>query len=119
MKTLVAALFIALAGSPVWAEPPVVTDVRASGSDGVWRFDVTLTHPDTGWDHYADGWQILAPDGSVLGTRELAHPHVIEQPFTRSLGGVEIPAEMTTVLVRARCNIDGWSDPISFALPEG
>ena len=112
MKRLIAALFIALAGSPVWAEPPVVTDVRASGSDGVWRFDVTLTHPDTGWDHYADGWQILAPDGSVLGTRELAHPHVNEQPFTRSLSGVRIPEGVSEVGIQASDSVGGWSSPV-------
>jgi hypothetical protein len=52
-----------------------------------------LRHGDTGWDDYADGWRIETPAGEVLGTRVLHHPHVEEQPFTRSLGGVEIGPE--------------------------
>lgn len=74
-----------------------------------WRFDVTIAHPDTGWDHYADAWRIEAPDGSVLGQRDLAHPHVEEQPFTRSLSGVTLPDGLTEVRVRPHCSVDGWS----------
>ena len=44
-------------------------------------------HPDTGWDDYADGWRVLDMDGNELGMRVLHHPHVDEQPFTRSLSG--------------------------------
>ena len=77
---------------------------------GTWSFDVTLRHPDTGWDHYADAWEVLAPDGTSLGVRELAHPHVDEQPFTRSLSGVVVPDGVDHVTIRARCLVDGWDD---------
>lgn len=80
--------------------------VRASG-DGVYRFDVTVRHGDEGWKHYADAFEIVAPDGKVLGTRILLHPHETEQPFTRSLGGVRIPAGIKTVEVRARDKVHG------------
>ena len=73
-----------------------------------WRFEVTVQHPDTGWDHYADRWDVLAPDGRVLGTRVLLHPHEHEQPFTRSLGGVFIPDDIKEVTIRARCSVDGY-----------
>ena len=33
--------------------------------------------------------------------RTLLHPHVDEQPFTRSLGGVAIPSDVSRVTVRA------------------
>ncbi|CCQ73721.1 hypothetical protein [Magnetospira sp. QH-2] len=79
----------------------VDADVVRSG-DGSYRFDVTLRHGDEGWDHYANQWQIVAPDGQVLGTRTLLHPHVNEQPFTRSLGGVRIPPGVDHVDVMAR-----------------
>jgi hypothetical protein len=42
-----------------------------------------------------------------LGTRVLYHPHVDEQPFTRSLGGVRIPAEVTSVILRAHDSVHG------------
>lgn len=87
-----------------------VRDVRATeGRNGTWRFDVTVEHNDTGWDHYADAWQVLdAETGRVLGERTLLHPHVNEMPFTRSLSGVEIPEGVNAVRVRARCNVHGY-----------
>jgi hypothetical protein len=51
-----------------------------STGGGTYRFDVTVQHADTGWDHYADAWEVLAPDGTVLGARRLLHPHTEEQP---------------------------------------
>lgn len=80
---------------------------RATG--GQWSVDVTLRHGDTGWEHYADAWRVVAPDGTVLGTRTLYHPHENEQPFTRSLGGVVVPAGTTTVFVEAHDKVHGWS----------
>ncbi len=104
---LITALILPL---PTWAEAPEIIGVQAQNRSGGWTFSVTLRHPDTGWDHYADGWEVLDPDGNRLGFRELAHPHVNEQPFTRSLSGVAIPGDLDNVLIRARDNIDGWAD---------
>ena len=88
---------------------PQVRHVTArEGADGKWRFDVTVEHNDEGWDHYADAWQLVDPaDDRVVAERILAHPHDTEQPFTRSLSGIEIPAGLTTVIVRARCTQHG------------
>ena len=66
-----------------------------------YNFDVTVRHADEGWEHFANKWEVMAPDETVLGTRVLAHPHVDEQPFTRSLSGVKIPENITEVTVRA------------------
>ena len=84
-------------------------------SDGSWTFHVTVSHPDTGWDDYADGWDIVLPDGSKLiihegdvFTRLLAHPHVDEQPFTRSQSGIIIPEDVTQVIVRTHDIVDGF-----------
>lgn len=73
-------------------------------------FSVTLEHADTGWDHYANQWEVLGPDGEVLGTRVLYHPHENEQPFTRSLSGVAIPPEITRVRIRARDSKHGYAE---------
>lgn len=78
-----------------------VIAVKAQKSGDSYRFDVTVRHADTGWDHYADKWDVVAPDGTILGTRVLYHPHVDEQLFTRSLSGVKIPAGLKQVIVRA------------------
>lgn len=76
-------------------------------SAGSYRFDVTVRHDDKGWDHYANKWEVVAPDGKVLGTRVLAHPHENEQPFTRSLGRVKIPPGIEKVRVRAYDSVHG------------
>ncbi len=85
----------------------VRAEARAEGG-GAWRFRVTVAHGDSGWDHYADKWDVVAPDGSVLGTRVLLHPHETEQPFTRSLGGVKIPEGVRQVTLRAHDRVHGY-----------
>jgi hypothetical protein len=83
--------------------------------DGTWTFHVTVEHPDTGWEDYADGWDVVGPDGTVLKpdpgspfTRLLLHPHENEQPFTRSQSGLAIPNGVTQVHVRAHDLVDGY-----------
>ena len=97
-----------LCATTAFADAPTVERVSTDNRGTNWTFAVTLSHPETGWDHYADGWEVLAPDGTSLGIRVLAHPHVNEQPFTRSLGSVDIPADTPYVTIRARDNVDGW-----------
>jgi len=91
-----------------WADSSVIERVDAGNNGTGWSFAVTLRHPDSGWDHYADGWEVPSPDGNRLGYRELLHPHETEQPFTRSLGGVVVPDGIDHVLIRTRCSVDGW-----------
>ncbi|MCR9068224.1 MAG: hypothetical protein NXH79_05215 [Rhodobacteraceae bacterium] len=95
---------------PALADPADIVAVTATRTGEAWRFAVTLAHADTGWDDYADGWRVELPDGTVLATRTLFHPHVDEQPFTRSLGGVEIPEDVHEVTIRASTNVEGWAD---------
>ena len=105
------------------AEPVIATGqgnadvifVRAVLQGESWTFHVTVAHPDTGWEDYADGWDVVLPDGTVLRpdesspfTRLLLHPHETEQPFTRSQSGIVIPAEVATVTVRAHDLVDGF-----------
>ena len=99
--------------SPTAETTPVgladVVFVKAiQAADGTWRFDVTVSSPDVGWEDYADGWDVVTPDGKTLKrkpddpfTRLLLHPHVDEQPFTRSQSGIVIPEGVTQVTVRA------------------
>lgn len=96
-----------LSGTAVAGDVEVVEAVAYSDLGDKWSFHVTLKHGDTGWDHYADQWEVLAPDGSVLGTRTLYHPHVNEQPFTRSLSGVYVSPDLDHVMIRARDSVHG------------
>ncbi|MEJ2179127.1 MAG: hypothetical protein P8Y28_01510 [Gammaproteobacteria bacterium] len=86
-----------------------IVKVKAENHRSSWVFHVTLKHGDTGWDHYADAWRVVTEDGKELGTRTLYHPHVDEQPFTRSLGDVKISADVSVVYVEAHDKVHGWS----------
>lgn len=109
-RLLFAALVFALApiATAIAGEADVVDVKVKEAAPGVYRFDVTVSHADTGWEHYANKWDVLAPDGTVLGTRELLHPHVWEQPFTRSLSGVRVPGEVSKLTLRAHDFVHGY-----------
>ncbi len=104
------AVLAALVAAPVSAsagEASVLDATVSANGDSTYAFSVTVFHKDDGWKHYADAFEILGPNNVVLGTRTLFHPHVNEQPFTRSLSKVEVPIGVTQVVVRAKCNIHG------------
>ena len=109
MKTPLLAAAFALLAQPTLAGEAEIVDARAQKNGTTWSFSVTIAHGDTGWDHYADAWRVVTPEGEVLGTRTLHHPHVEEQPFTRSLSGVTIPREVREVMIEARDSVHGWN----------
>jgi hypothetical protein len=120
MRHLALPLALACLATAAVADSPVIERAEATRSGMGWRFDVTISHPDTGWDHYADGGEILTPDGKRLGMRKLHHPHVDEQPFTRSLSNVMVPDGLRQVQIRPRCSVDGWTGaPVTVALSPG
>ena len=99
-----------LAASPAFAVEPVIENVNVTRTaPETYRFSVTIRHPDTGWDHYADAWRVLDMNGNELGIRNLVHPHETEQPFTRSLDGVKVPQGARQVQVQARDLPAGWN----------
>lgn len=107
--------FIVMSGAYAQGDANVIDVVAKQEQAGRWYFRVTVEHADTGWEDYADGWDIVLPDGRVVKpnpgemfTRTLWHPHVNEQPFTRSQGNVEIPSSVTEVQVRAHDKRDGF-----------
>lgn len=102
-----ALLSVWLAAASAAGEVEVVAVDADRQSDGTWRFSVTLLHEDEGWDHYANRWDVVGADGTVYGERVLAHPHENEQPFTRSLSGVTIPAGVESVTIRGNDSVHG------------
>ncbi len=86
--------------------------------DTTYQFDVTVSHNDEGWNHYVNKWDVVGSDSTVLGTRTLYHPHVDEQPFTRSLSGAEIPKGIRRVTVRAHDSVHEYGGKtITILLP--
>jgi hypothetical protein len=108
LKTLVGAIsFYLFLSSAVAGEPSVIKAEASKNADGRYSFHVTVLHEDTGWDHYADRWEVVGPSGEVLATRILLHPHETEQPFTRSLSGVRIKSGVSMVTLRAHDKVHG------------
>ena len=108
MKHVTLTTTLALFASAAVADPAVVEDATAKKSGDSWSISVTLYHGDTGWEDYADGWRVLSPEGTELGLRVLLHPHVNEQPFTRSQSGIVIPDALDHVMIEARTFTEGW-----------
>jgi hypothetical protein len=71
-------------------------------------FDVTVSSPYDTPQRYADAFRVIGKDGTVFGERVLLHDHATEQPFTRDLYGVNVPAGVRNVVVQARDLKNGW-----------
>ncbi len=104
-------LFILLSCSlNAWAgDVEIVKVVLTQKTIDTWQANVTLKHADAGWKHYADAWRVILPGGKVLGLRTLYHPHVEEQPFTRSLSSFNISRGVEKVFVEAHDKVHGWA----------
>ena len=113
------ALVIVFGAAPALAgEADVIRAKVEKASNGTYNFDVTIRSNDRGWDYYCDRFEVLGPDGKVLGVRTLYHPHETEQPFTRELYGVHIPAGLRKVTIRARHKPRGYDgETLTIALP--
>ncbi len=88
-----------------------VTKVEVSGTAGALQFAVTLSSPDKGCGQYANWWEVLRPDGTLVYRRILGHSHVNEQPFTRSGGPVAVSAT-DEVIVRAHMHPGGYGGAV-------
>jgi len=103
LSTLLLPAAMAVAG-----RADVLSATAQCSAASICTFAVTVRHADDGWSHYADRWEVVAPDGRVLATRVLRHPHLDEQPFTRSLEGVAILPAISQVTVRAHDVVHGF-----------
>ncbi|WP_428608584.1 hypothetical protein [Sedimenticola sp.] len=101
-------LFLLLPGLLFAGNVEIVSAKAEAQSSGHYTVQVTLRHDDSGWEHYANAWRVLAPDGRVLGERKLLHPHVHEQPFTRGLT-ITIPNGIRYVDIEAQDSQHGTS----------
>ncbi|MGB9374843.1 MAG: hypothetical protein WCA82_11860 [Jiangellales bacterium] len=88
--------------------PDIVAAELVPGGDGVYDVEVTVSSPYDTAQRYADGWRVLAPDGTVLGEHRLAHDHASEQPFTRTQRGLVVPAGVDSVTVEGRDLVHGY-----------
>lgn len=97
---------------------PDVIAAELEPAGDAWRLDATLSSPYDTPERYADAFRAVSEDGTVLGVRELAHDHANEQPFTRSLTGLEIPDEVERITVEGRDLAHGWGgDTVELEVP--
>ena len=102
-------------GAPVGSEPaeeqrhPDVLAVELwPAGERTYDVAVTISSPYDTPGRYADGWRVLAPDGTELGTHTLLHDHASEQPFTRTQRGLHIPEDVEIVTVEGRDQVYGF-----------
>jgi hypothetical protein len=105
--------------SPSEQRFPDVVDVTVeeAGAD-TYTFRVTISSPYDTPERYADGWRVMDADGTVYGEHTLMHDHASEQPFTRTQSGVEIPDDLTEVIVEGRDIEHGYGgETVTVELP--
>jgi len=102
------AIGLAVVSSPSRAGEAAVLDATVTAAaNGTYSISASIYHKDDGWSHYADKFDVLSPNGKVIATRVLYHPHVDEQPFTRSIADVQVPIGVTELTIRAHCLVHG------------
>lgn len=88
-----------------------ILSVTVTGEVANYTFNVEVSSPDTGCDQYADWWEIIAEDGTLVYRRILAHSHVTEQPFIRSGSAINV-TENQTLTIRAHMNNLGYGTQV-------
>lgn len=94
-----------------------VVGVSATGTEDAYVFSVSVESADIDCSQYANWWEVLSEDGSLLFRRILEHPHTDENgtsdpdapgnTFTREGGPVPIGAD-DVVIVRAHMSVGGY-----------
>ncbi|MDA2925157.1 hypothetical protein MYX65_11010 [Acidobacteria bacterium AH-259-L09] len=118
-KLLIVVAILGLHAAAFAGEADVLRVEVSCSTDSVCSFSVTVKHDDDGWEHYANKWEVLSPEGETIAVRELTHPHDDEQPFTRSLDNVAIPEGVVEVRVRAHDSVHAYGGKeVTVRLPD-
>jgi len=109
MRLLIIFLITIFSGACIASDAEIIKVKAERTPAQKYNISVTVEHADEGWEHYANAWRVYSPDGELIGERVLHHPHVKEQPFTRTLLGISIPSDLAEVKVVAVCSKTGES----------
>ena len=109
MRLILLLILVFSSGISIASDAKILKASAELTSAQKFNISVTVEHADEGWDHYANTWRVYSMDGKLIGERILYHPHVNEQPFTRSLLGLSVPSEVKEVMIVAVCSKTGES----------
>ena len=109
MRILLLFLLIISSSISIASDANIIKASAELTSAQKFNISVTLEHADDGWDHYANAWRVYSVEGELIGERVLHHPHVNEQPFTRTLLGLSVPSNVNEVVIVAVCSTTGES----------
>ena len=109
MRLILLLILVFSSGISIASDAKILKASAELTSAQKFNISVTVEHADEGWDHYANAWRVYSMDGKLIGERILYHPHVNEQPFTRSLLGLSVPSEVKEVMIVAVCSKTGES----------
>lgn len=100
----------------VAGDADVASVFALQAEDSTWTFHVRLEHEDVNWEDYADGWDVILPDGTTVKpdkfsgfTKGIRQPHVDKKrPNLRTQQGIVLPEDTNTITVRAHDKKGGW-----------
>ncbi len=87
--------------NPKLIEGAVVLKVESDNSPSPNILAAEIDSPDEDCDQYADWWEVLAPDGTLIQRQVIAKPHPDDQSFTSEMKLTQALNPTQTVLIRA------------------
>lgn len=118
VDTTVSVPDVAASDAPVGQLCASVIDAEATKNGDTWTFALTVRSDDISTTEFGDSWELRTLEGEVIATRVLAHEHMNEQPFTRSMSGIVIPEGITTVIGVAHHSVGGYcGETLEIELP--
>ncbi len=117
VRILFAALIALTIPLPVLSAEVEIRMVQAMQSDGLWKFKITVYHPDSGADHMYNSVAIFTPDETRIGYAEIPTPSIGADTVTTQVLNVDIPEELDYIVIRGKCtDYSGAQDGIMIAL---
>jgi hypothetical protein len=109
-RLFVTFVFIGCLSTPVFAGGADVIDGKITrDSNGRYSVFATIQHNDEEPKHFVNKFQVLTPDGKVIGEMYFLESHLHEQPFVGMAQSVKVPDGVRELRLRAHDRLHGYS----------